>query len=228
MEHLAPQRLERLDLNEQVYEAVRELLVTGGLAPGSRLSLNQLAGQLGVSRSPVHQALTRLVAEGLVSVERRRGYYVTPLTGEAIVHAYDVRQALELHAAEVSVGRVSEDDLARLRELMEESLSTLDGDDFVDGRGYIRTNQEFHQFLVGLARNPLLSEICAGLAVNVLMDRIIGTLPARATGVANEHRRLVEAFERADLAAAQQVIRDHAETGKRIALVALENAGGRL
>ena len=64
---LATRPLDRIDLNEQVYNAVRALLLTGRLAPGQRLSLNQIADELSVSRSPVHHALTRLVGEGLVN-----------------------------------------------------------------------------------------------------------------------------------------------------------------
>ena len=75
--------------------------------PGEKVSLHELASSLGVSRSPVHHALTRLVAEGLLTVKSRRGYYVTALTKAAIEEGYDVRLALELQAAESAVGRVA-------------------------------------------------------------------------------------------------------------------------
>src|SRR5688572_21410374 len=88
---LAPRPLERVELNEQVYDAVRALLLTDQLAPGQKLSLNRIADELSVSRSPVHHALTRLVGEGLVTVERRRGYFVRPLTVDVLLNAYDVR-----------------------------------------------------------------------------------------------------------------------------------------
>ena len=72
--------LPRTNLNEQVYETLRQRVLRRDPGPGTKLSLHELASELGVSRSPVHHALTRLVAEGLLSVKARRGYYVTPVT----------------------------------------------------------------------------------------------------------------------------------------------------
>jgi DNA-binding GntR family transcriptional regulator len=225
---LGTQPLQRVELNEQVYETVRELLLSDQVKPGQRLSLNQIAEDLSVSRSPVHHALTRLVGDGLISVEPRRGYFVRPLTAAAAVHAYDVRQALELAAAESGIGVVSVERLAGLRQAMEPTLAALDGNRLVDKRGYMLANQEFHRVLVGLADNPLLSSIYAQLAVNLLMERILGPGEPDVGGVAEEHLRIVEAFERADLAAAREAIRDHVDTGKRLAVAAIGRAGGSL
>ena len=72
--------LPRTNLNEQVYETLRQRVLRRDPGPGAKLSLHELATELGVSRSPVHHALTRLVSEGLLSVKARRGYYVTPVT----------------------------------------------------------------------------------------------------------------------------------------------------
>ena len=103
--------LPRTNLNEQVYETLRQRVLRRDPGPGAKLSLHELATELGVSRSPVHHALTRLVSEGLLSVKARRGYYVTPVTPSTVGDGYDVRLALELHAAERTVGVV---DPARL------------------------------------------------------------------------------------------------------------------
>src|SRR3989337_2002763 len=94
------------NLNDQVYEELRGRGRTRQHAAGEKLSLHGLASELGVSRSPVHHALTRLVSEGLLTVEARRGYYVTPVTAAALAEGYEVRLALELHAAERTVGAI--------------------------------------------------------------------------------------------------------------------------
>ena len=93
----------RTNLNDQVYETLRDRILRRDPGPGTKLSLHELAAELGVSRSPVHHALTRLVSEGLLIVKARRGYYVTPVTSQALVEGYEVRLALELHAADVAV-----------------------------------------------------------------------------------------------------------------------------
>jgi len=89
-----------VNLNEQVYDELRARVLTRQHPPGEKISLHALADELGVSRSPVHHALTRLVSEGLLTVRPRRGYYVTPVTAQAVAEGYDVRLALELLAAE--------------------------------------------------------------------------------------------------------------------------------
>ena len=86
--------LPRTNLNEQVYETLRQRVLRREPGPGAKLSLHELATELGVSRSPVHHALTRLVSEGLLSVKARRGYYVMPVTSASLVDGYDVRLAL--------------------------------------------------------------------------------------------------------------------------------------
>src|SRR5919112_4397345 len=98
--------IRRSTLNDRVYETLKRRLVRRELGPGEKLSLHELAAELGVSRSPVHHALTRLVAEGLLTVKSRRGYYVTALTANALEEGYEVRLALELQAAERAVGHV--------------------------------------------------------------------------------------------------------------------------
>jgi len=92
--------LARSDLHDQVYASLKEALATRKLAPGEKLSLQELATAYGVSRSPVQQALTRLVTEGLVEVKPHLGHFVKPLTVASVSEAYDVREALELWAAE--------------------------------------------------------------------------------------------------------------------------------
>ena len=113
MTMLAP----RANLNDQVYETLRQRILTRDPGPGAKLSLHELAAELGVSRSPVHHALTRLVSEGLLSVKARRGYFVTPVTSQALLEGYEVRLALELHAADVAVDTASDEQVAELRRL---------------------------------------------------------------------------------------------------------------
>ncbi len=214
--------LSRASLNEQVYEDLKRRLVRRELGPDDKVSLHALAADLGVSRSPVHHALTRLVSEGLLSVKSRRGYYVNPLTSAALVEGYDVRRALELHAAEAAVGRVAAPGLERFRELLG---STADA---VSHEEWDAANAAFHEHQVDLAGNALLSRFYRELSVNLMMQVIRGGRLEAGSYLAIEHGAIVDAFEAGDLAAAQAAIRAHIDTGRRIALDALERAGGAL
>ena len=97
------------NLNERVYEELRTRVLTRREPAGAKLSLHVLAAELGVSRSPVHHALTRLVSEGLLTVRPRRGYYVAPVTAQAVAEGYDVRLALGGAAPVQFIGRLSLD-----------------------------------------------------------------------------------------------------------------------
>jgi DNA-binding GntR family transcriptional regulator len=212
----------RANLNEQVYERLRERVLSRVPGPGAKLSLHELASELGVSRSPVHHALTRLVSEGLLSVKSRRGYFVTPVTSGVLVDGYEVRLALELHAAEASVGRLDEPQLERFRALFDATAAALSHEE------WDATNAAFHEFQIDLAGNALLSRFYRELTVNLMMQVIRGGRLEGSASLADEHRAIVEAFERADPGAAREAIRAHIETGRRIALEAIERAGGVL
>jgi DNA-binding GntR family transcriptional regulator len=214
--------LPRTNLNEHVYRTLRGRILSRRPGPGMKLSLHELAAELGVSRSPVHHALTRLVTEGLLSVKARRGYYVTPVTAQALVEGYDVRLGLELHAAERAVGHTDEHRLRRLRELMEATTAAGSHEE------WDTANAAFHEQQVDLAGNELLSRFYRELTVNLMMQVIRGGRLEAGSYLATEHGAIVEAFEAGDLRAARVAIRAHIETGRRIALEAIEAAGGSL
>jgi DNA-binding GntR family transcriptional regulator len=214
--------LPRTNLNDRVYETLKQRLVHRELGPGAKVSLHELAATLGVSRSPVHHALTRLVSEGLLSVKSRRGYYVTPLTESTIADGYDVRLALELQAAEAAVGRVGGDGLQRFRSLHERTVAA------VSHTEWDSANAAFHEHQVDLAGNALLSRFYRELSVNLMMQVIRGGGLEAGAYLALEHGAIVDAYERGDLDAARAAIRAHIATGRRIALDAIETAGGVL
>ena len=212
----------RANLNDVVYETLKHRLVRRELGPGEKVSLHELATALGVSRSPVHHALTRLVAEGLLTVKSRRGYYVTALNEAAIAEGYDVRLALELHAAETAVGRVSLEALRGFRELHVTTAAA------VSHAEWDTANAVFHEYQVDLAANTLLSRFYRELSVNLMMQVIRGGKLEGGSYLPTEHAAIVDAFEAGDLEAARTAIRGHIATGRRIALEAIEGAGGVL
>jgi DNA-binding GntR family transcriptional regulator len=215
-----PTALTGVHLNERVYDELRSRLLTRQEPAGAKLSLHALATELGVSRSPVHHALTRLVAEGLLTVRPRRGYYVTPVTAQAVDEGYDVRLALELLAAERAVAGIELGQLVRFEELLDATDAAISHEEWDSA------NAAFHEFQIDLAGNALLSRFYRELSVNLMMQVIRdGTVEGHANLV-TEHRRIVEAFAARELGSAREAIREHIETGRRIALDAIERAGG--
>jgi DNA-binding GntR family transcriptional regulator len=214
--------LPRSNLNEQVYETLRRRLLAREVGPGTKLSLHELATELGVSRSPVHHALTRLVAEGLLTVKARRGYYVAPVTAKALEDGYDVRLAVELHAAESTVGTLTDEELAGFRERLAATAAALSHEE------WDAANAAFHEYQIDLAGNDLLSDVYRELSVNQMMQVIRSGRVEGGEYLVTEHAAIVEAFEAGDLEATREAIRVHVASGLQIALDALERSGGTL
>lgn len=216
----------RLDLNAQVYEAIKARLLTREFGGGQKISLQTLADQLGVSRSPVHHALTRLTTEGFVNSEPR-GYVVRPLSAELMDELYEARLALELYAADVTVGNVSDAHLEQFNALLEETITPVRGKKMTDPARYIHANRAFHEFQVDLAQNSTISEMYRRLCIFQLQERALLVQGVDAAGGSSrEHRAIVHGYERGDLAAVRTALRANLETGKRISRAAIEHAGG--
>jgi DNA-binding GntR family transcriptional regulator len=222
-----PAVIQPFHLNDQVYQAVRARLLTREFGPGTRLALQALADELAVSRSPVQHALTRLVTEGLVEVDRR-GYRPRPLTATLMAEAHDVRSALELFAADRTVGRLSRDQFDLLRERLDDTIQLVDNFEFVDKHEYMLANKAFQECIVDLAGNAMLSHTYRSLSLHELMERVLAGPTREAGNSSEEHRRIVDAYEAGDLHAARAAIVANVETGKRLAIEVIEASGGML
>jgi DNA-binding GntR family transcriptional regulator len=144
------------------------------------------------------------------------------VTAKTLVNGYDVRLALELHAAERTVGSVDRPQLDRFRALMVESEAAISQEE------WDAANAAFHEFQIDLSGNEMLSHVYRELSVNLMMQVIRGGRLEGGEYLAREHRAIVDAFDAGDLAAAQLAIRTHIESGKAIALDAIDRSGGLL
>ena len=201
--------LPRANLNEQVYATLRSRILAREHGPGEKLSLHELAAELGVSRSPVHHALTRLVSEGL-------------LTTRVLVEGYEVRLALELHAADVTVETAEDERIAELGVRLAATEAAISHEE------WDTANAAFHETQVDLAGNLLLSRFYRELSVNLMMQVIRGGHLEQGEYLVTEHRAIYEALGARDRDAARAAVTRHVETGRRIALEAIERAGGSL
>lgn len=220
----------RLGLNGQVYAIVRERLVSSAVRPGERLTAVSLAASLGVSRSPVAHALTRLATEGLLEVEPHRGYFVRPLTMTIISEAYDVRLALELYAGQrlISDSTAFRFDFASIRDAMNRRLHTVRDGHILDINLFIQTNEEFHNHIIDAVGNHTLSLVYRNLSINLLMHRVMREMVHAGEDVNGEHEQIVNAIREKDLESYRSACSRHVESGKRMAKRAIDRAGGAL
>ncbi len=197
-------------LTMRAYGELREGILRGELKVGTVLAETEIAERLGISRTPVRQALGLLLQEGLVEVGPRRQVIVRGFTPEHREEILAIREALE----SLSVSRACEvmalDDVDYLRLLLLRQRRAAN-----DGRedDFIRLDEEFHLRIAEAARLPILHGFLGQLRGFVRVLRL-GTVrePSHLLEVVAEHERIVDALERRDVAEALEALRDHLHT----------------
>ena len=143
-------------LSQRVYEHLRDEILADHLLPGTELSEVALSKELAISRGPIREAMGRLAAEGLITMRPRRRAEVRSLTPQELIDAYQVREALEVMAVRLLIRRVTEADLARLEELIDQ-MAAHSAEGAV--REFFTANVSFHELLCELSGNPKLQEV---------------------------------------------------------------------
>jgi DNA-binding GntR family transcriptional regulator len=211
-----------------VYGDLRGRILSRSFSLDDSLDVGTLSKELDVLPATVYHAVTKLVAEGLLARDPDRGYVVKPVTPESSEHAFDARCAMELGVAAVTVGQVPRKRIAMLRALMEETVPLVSGGRFVDIEAYTRHNEAFHNALVDLADNPALADPYRRLGVAGLMVSLLREGSEAHTEIIDDHRDIVDAYERGSLLDAVAVIKRHSENAKETTRRAIVAAGGVL
>jgi DNA-binding GntR family transcriptional regulator len=208
-----------------VLERLRALILTGEYGPDERLIEEQLAERLGVSRTPVRQALTMLEAEGLVEIAPNRGATVCSFTTEDVWDIYDLRAVLEGHAARRAAGRIEGRELERLRELVGEmeGLAGRFDDHEEEIRVLVAHNQEFHGTIVEASRNRRLGRLINRTVEIPLMFKAFFWYTPHERIISNHyHRQILEALEGGDADRAEIIMREHVYEGRDFVIKALD------
>lgn len=192
---------------EQVYQALRERIVTAEARPGHRLIERDLAAEFGVSRIPLREALQRLASDGLVTTVPGQGSIVTVPTPKDIEDLFDVRAGLEPLAARLAAHHAEPEALQRLREL----VRPVD-----DAEALVDANAAFHRELVAAAANPLLGQIMEPLEARMRWLFHLTSFKGERDPVRQrrEHAELLEALEAADADRAAAITSAHIEDGR--------------
>jgi DNA-binding GntR family transcriptional regulator len=209
----------------EILERLRGLILTGEYGPEERLIEEQLAQRLGVSRTPVRQALTMLEAEGLVEIAPNRGATVCSFSIEDVRDIYDLRAVLEGHAARRATGRIEGGELERMRKLAREmeGLAGRFDDHEEEIRVLVALNQEFHGTIVEASRNRRLQRLINRTVEIPLMFKAFFWYTPHERAISNQyHRRILEALEKGDADRAEIIMREHVYEGRNFVIRALE------
>jgi DNA-binding GntR family transcriptional regulator len=189
------------------YAAIRERIVAGALPRGARVHQQDLAVELGVSRTPVREALRRLSAEGLVEMRTNRGARVADLDRSGMRVAYEARLVIEPGAARFAAERRPPEPLRRMREALARQRRAN-----ADVHASFVANRDFHLALVAASGNQFLEQLAQLLWVARIGEAIYevqAETPERMRLAADEHEAILAAVEAGDARAAETLTRRH-------------------
>ena len=214
--------------DDETYRRARQLVLNRVFPANEVLVLEELAAQLEADPAATFYALTRLSADGLLHRDPDRGYVIAPFDVRTSDETFDARLAIELGVIELALGRVTDEELLELRARFQRMATQLVGTRFVDFHEYLDANYAFHEHLVSLAHNPLLTTTFGGLSIKSVMTRSFGSTPVTSEKFVRVQGELVDAFERADAEAAKAAARGYCELAKERVREILAVTGGRL
>ncbi len=194
-------------LRDRVYEQLREAILSGLIVPGATLLQEQLAEQMGVSRTPIRDALDRLASEGLVTRGAGGRVSVSELSFQEIHEKYAVRQVLEGLALRLAFERIGERQLARLQSYLFDMQAAVEQNDWL---AITEIGCDFHDTIIASCGNTFLVQ-----SLQILNDsirryrRVAANMPGRAVETLREHELVFAALQRGDVEAADELIQAH-------------------
>ena len=183
-------------LREIVFEYLRQSILDGKLEPGKRLMEIQMAEQLGVSRTPVREAIRKLELEGLVVMVPRRGAYVADVSIKDVLEVLEVRMVLEGLAASLAAERMSDDEINELTSVCDEFKRYYEEDNI---EGMIQKDVEFHDRIFNSTGNNKLNQISQSLREQIYRFRVrYISRYNKAKELVDEHQALLDAIRNRD------------------------------
>ena len=205
-------------LREAVCEALRDAIRKGVLEPGERLMEVQVADELGISRTPVREAIRKLEQEGYVIMMPRRGTYVADVSESDVKEIFEIRSALEALATGLAARRIEQEELETLQSLLFEIEGYIKKNDI---EKIVETDIKFHGLLYQVSRNERLVNIISNLKEQLARFRTLSmSYPGRLYETLEEHSEMVEAIANGDVSA-RDAAEHHMERAEKTLLKAL-------
>jgi DNA-binding GntR family transcriptional regulator len=213
-------RIPRTNLGDGVYRLLWKRILDRGLRPGDKLSDLRLSHELGVSRTPTREALQRLVSDGIVRVERNRGFFVASFSASDIAEIYDLRATLETMALRAAATRLTPDLLRSAQIDLEVSEARLnaaqtDSEKLDAHTAFLEVDRGFHRLLVELAGNSRLQNMVEGLWAQIAVFQRAGRYRDHVTVAAiTRHRSIIAAMLDGDVERAIEELGQHIDEVK--------------
>ena len=197
------------ELTSTIHDSLRVAIISGRLAPNQRINQDAVARELGVSKTPVREALRWLERDGLVRLEPNRGAFVAEFTDRDLFEIYELRELLEPHAAAIACAVATRADVAELRDLRDR-IAAVWSEDPMEA---FELNREFHHRLCAPCQNNLLMHLLGQVWSQQAALRIFTHYATAGDAFADrthaEHRTILEAYAARDSAGVRELVRNH-------------------
>ena len=204
--------MEFKSLNEAAYSIIREKILHGGFELGSRIREDALAEEISISRTPVREAINRLVADGIIIKKSQRGLYLLDPDPEQIKDNIDIRISLEKLAVEKCIERSTDEDIAAISDSVKEFEKALKQKDY---DACNKLDGEFHSLIAQMSKNIHLMSLLNGLSAffQLVRNEEKKSHPEKKNKCTlKEHRRLAKAIENRDISAAKEAVEVNIQT----------------
>jgi len=207
-------------LREVIFDTLREAIIIGELKPGQRLMEVHLAEKMGVSRTPVREAIRKLELEGLVNMIPRKGAHVADLSIKEIMDVLEVRASLDSLATGLAAVRINDDELKSLKNAHEQFLKYAEKNNL---QGAIKKDVEFHDIIYAASKNEKLLQILGNLREQVHRYRVIYLKEQHNyKEIIKEHNEIIEALSAKDEKLASVTAARHIKTQQDAIINALK------
>ncbi|WP_417669622.1 GntR family transcriptional regulator [Roseibium sp.] len=187
---MAPLSIQRKSLHRELVDRLQPLIISGELAPGSKVPEKDLCTQFGVSRTPLREALKVLASDGLVRLEPNRGAWVTRVTVSEVEEVFPVLGALEALSGELACKNISDEEIDAVRALHEQMLESYQKRDL---DSYFAINQKIHHAILLAARNDTLTTSCEALSLRMQRARYLANISdKRWFEAVQEHEKIMK------------------------------------
>lgn len=211
-ERIAADSVMRTTLSEAAHQAIRRNIITGVLAPGSKLVVAALAQALKLSATPINEALAGLEREGLVTCSPHRGYFVRTVNPEDIEETYSVREAFELLAVRNAAKNADKTVIGQLKEILQQARQSLRE---TDTSRFSDLDLEFHRVIWNSLNNTLATRVGELIGVQIrLLVATTARAPGRFRGAFEEHTEIYKAIKARDPVRAESSMRKHLRNAK--------------
>jgi DNA-binding GntR family transcriptional regulator len=211
------------NIRDNTLKELREAILDGKLKPGERLIERDIAGKLGISRTPVREAIRKLELEGLVTQVLGKGVVVAKISFEEVIEIYNIRAVLEGLAAKLAAEKINLQIRNKLKMLISEMETAIRND---DQDKMSRLNTEFHEVIYKSARSPRLYQMLSNMSEYVEKFAKTGyKWPGRISEATKEHEQIAEAIIDRNGSLAQQFAIAHIDRSKDIYIETAKNKG---